>query len=85
MEPIRAIEINKPMSVTPIHVVAQNKTVYVYEFAQNAAGTGILSLSNCPAGTTVSLFYSEVLCGYGPTRWSGPCTKGGFGCAPRYT
>ena len=50
--------------------------VYVYEFAQNAAGTGVLSVSGCPAGTQLDLYYAEVLCGYGTNRWSPPCPKG---------
>ena len=54
------------------------ETVYVYEFPQNAAGTARLTLSSCPKGARVTVYYSEVLCGDGhdKTRWSAACAKG---------
>eukprot|EP00040_Diaphanoeca_grandis_P012333 m.62571 g.62571 ORF g.62571 m.62571 type:complete len:1144 (-) comp23173_c0_seq2:336-3767(-) len=85
MNPIRAIEVNTALTITSIVLQADyvgktsplvGQTVYVYQFPQNAAGTAILSVENCPAGTQLSMWYSENLCGYGPTRWSPPCPKG---------
>ena len=76
MQPIRALELNSAESITPIKLAHQNETVYVFKFPQNAAGTGALALTGCPKGKVVTLFYSEVLCGYGTTRWSPPCPAG---------
>ena len=54
---------NKIMpSLSPPQTAAKT-AVYVYEFAQNAAGTGVYSLKGCPKGTRVDLYYAEVLCG----------------------
>ena len=74
MQPIKKLEVNTAVNMNKITLPAQhNKVVYVYEFAQNAAGTGVYSLKGCPKGTRVDLYYSEVLCGYGTNRWSPPC------------
>ena len=75
MEPIRALEVNTASSVTAI-AIGSNQTVHVFEFLQNAAGTSILAVSSCPKGTVLKVYFSEVLCGYGTTRWSPRCIKG---------
>ena len=31
-------------------------------------------VEDCPPGTTIQMLFSEVLCGFGSTRWSLPCT-----------
>ena len=52
------------------------ESVCVYKFPQNAAGTAVLSIEGCPNGTSLTMYYSENICGYGPTRWSPPCAQG---------
>jgi alpha-L-rhamnosidase len=69
MAPIRAIELMKPLSVTPIQLLSENTTVFIFKFAQNAAGYSVLQLANCPANTTITMYFSEVLCG-GPNSCS---------------
>ena len=63
MAPIRALELMRPLSITPILLADQNVTVYVAKFPQNAAGWSRLTVKDCPAGTNISMFFSEVLCG----------------------
>ena len=65
MQPIRTLEVNPPIAMNKILLPTPSKPVYVYEFAQNAAGTGVYNLKGCPSGAVVELYYSEVLCGYG--------------------
>ena len=74
MPPIRALELNPPLSITPVKL--STETVWVFKFPQNAAGWSKLTVDNCTRGTEVLMYFSEVLCGYGPTRWSAPCTAG---------
>jgi hypothetical protein len=33
-------------------------------------------VSNCPAGTAITMYFAENLCGYGTTRWSTRCPLG---------
>lgn len=75
MPPIRALQLNSALSLTPVSL-SSGEVVHVYEFGQNAAGWAQLRLSDCPAGTNITMWYSEVLCGYGTTRWSPPCPAG---------
>eukprot|EP01079_Euglenida_sp_SAG-EU17-18_P006333 gene6333-1129_t len=76
LQPIRAFDPPAPpLSVSPV-VVVGNETVYVFDYGQNAAGWLVLTLpQGCPAGTVVTLYFSEVLCGRGTNRWSTPCDK----------
>lgn len=66
---IRTLEVNTALTMNKITPslstpqAAAKAAVYVYEFAQNAAGTGVYSLKGCPKGTRVDLYYAEVLCG----------------------
>ena len=76
MNPIRSLELNSAQSITPI-LTADNETVYVFKFPQNAAGWAKLAVENCPANTTITMLFSEVLCGYGTTRWSPSCVGAG--------
>lgn len=71
MQPIRALELNRAVSVTPV-----GPSAFVFAFRQNAAGTSVLTVRGCPTGTVLQLFPSEVLCGQGTTRWSPPCAAG---------
>lgn len=74
MNPIRQIELNQPLSITPIKLTAE--TVHVFKFPQNAAGWSQLTVNNCPKGTEITMYFSENLCGYGTTRWSPRCAAG---------
>eukprot|EP00041_Stephanoeca_diplocostata_P036268 m.1315125 g.1315125 ORF g.1315125 m.1315125 type:complete len:1170 (+) comp24835_c0_seq70:89-3598(+) len=76
MQPIRKLELNRADTVTHIVIEDTHESVYVFEFPQNAAGTARITVSGCPRGTALSVYFSEVLCGYGTTRWSPPCTPG---------
>jgi hypothetical protein len=76
MQPIRALEMNNAVTMNAIQLTSTKQIVYVYEFPQNAAGTAKISLHGCPKGTEVAVYYSEVLCGYGTTKWSAPCAAG---------
>lgn len=73
MQPIRLLERNPPESVSPIMLKSTEETVFVYKFPQNAAAVSALTLQDCPAGTVLTVYPSENLCGVGPTRWSPPC------------
>lgn len=75
MPPIRALQLNSPLTVTPV-TLTTGEIVYVYDMGQNAAGWARLSVKACPAGTNITMWYSEILCGYGTTRWSPPCSTG---------
>ena len=77
MAPIRAIELMKPLSVTPIRLLSEDTTVFVFKFAQNAAGWARLAVTDCPAGTNITMFFSEVLCGGLNTCAPGPGLPGG--------
>jgi len=74
MNPIRQIELNPPLSITPIKL--PDETVHVFKFPQNAAGWSQLTVSDCPKGTKITMYFSENLCGYGTTRWSPRCPAG---------
>ena len=74
MNPIRAIELNAPLTVTAIKLPAE--TVHVFKFPQNAAGWSRLTVGSCPKGTKIEMYFSENLCGYGTTRWSPRCPEG---------
>lgn len=74
MNPIRQIELNAPLSITPIKL--STETVHVFKFPQNAAGWSQLTVDNCPKGTKIEMYFSENLCGYGTTRWSPRCADG---------
>eukprot|EP00658_Telonema_sp_P-2_P008650 TRINITY_DN1326_c0_g1_i14.p1 TRINITY_DN1326_c0_g1~~TRINITY_DN1326_c0_g1_i14.p1 ORF type:complete len:749 (-),score=116.16 TRINITY_DN1326_c0_g1_i14:385-2631(-) len=78
MNPIRKLELNDPVGMERIRVSSTNETVYVYEFKQNAAGWVQLRLEagSCPVNTVIDMYFSEVLCGRGTTRWSPPCSPG---------
>jgi hypothetical protein len=76
MPAIRALEMNAPLSITPIKYET-GETSYVFKFPQNAAGWAKLSVHGCKAGTAITMFFSENLCGYGPTRWSPSCVAAG--------
>ena len=86
MAPIRAIELMKPLSVTPIQLHdGVGTTVFVFKFPQNAAGWARLQLlNNCPANTTITMYFSEVLCGGQNTCAPGPPGSPGLpGCVYR--
>jgi hypothetical protein len=38
-------------------------TVHVFNFPQNAAGWSRLTVTDCPVNTTITMYFSEVLCG----------------------
>jgi len=42
---------------------ALNSTVHVFNFPQNAAGWSRLTVTDCPINTTITMYFSEVLCG----------------------
>jgi alpha-L-rhamnosidase len=77
MQPIRLLETNQAQTITQIRLVTtSSEMVYVYKFPQNAAAVTALTLRGCPAGTVLTVYPSENLCGVGPTRWSPPCSPG---------
>ena len=55
---------------------ADNTTVHVFKFPQNAAGWARLTVTDCPVNTTITMYFAENLCGYGTTRWSPRCPRG---------
>ena len=55
----------KNASCPGVHPAIPNSssTVHVFNFPQNAAGWSRLTVTDCPVNTTITMYFSEVLCG----------------------
>lgn len=60
----------------PGAAAGNNTVVHVFKFPQNAAGWARLTVDDCPAGTAITMYFAEVLCGHGTTKWSTRCPLG---------
>lgn len=77
MPPIRALQRQQPLTLQAVNISASELPVFVFDFGQNTAGWAeLLVPEQCPAGTVITMYPAEVLCGHGPTTWSPPCAPG---------